>query len=397
MQQIDTIYNMLTYSIISTLICMSIILIYKSLYKRGKHFSVADVMTCSIVVLLSGFRYNVGSDYERYMKSAMYAITKFSDLKVLFTKQTLEQYSYQIGFQFISVIGSYICKSHYTIFWVVSLIIYPAIFYYGRKYTRNSLFAVSVFLLFGFWGFSLNALKQSISIVFILYSYIFLRKRNYFKFIICSLLAVSFHSSSIIAIIGVLVANSGIVKIKKRTLWQFIGIGVILRFVFPMISGILSRIPLLNKYLTYLSQDYSNRIDRSFIWIGNFIEVLFVCIIIYIAIIFKDTLEERNMEADTIICLVMFGIPLGIVGISRTLWLSSRLALDFFAFLIVLWPLLMDNNTSNKIIHGHTNEGYLLNAKMRSLLWMGLFVWHMLYSVLMVDNSTYTIQTYLFK
>lgn len=389
----DTIYRMFTYSISSTLICCLIILIYKSVYKRGYKVKNSDILIIMILVLLSGLRYKVGSDYERYMASATYAIEHFSDLSILFSKAVLEEYSYEIGYQVLAVIGGYLYKSPYTIFWIVSLIIYPAIIIYARKNTYNSLYALSFYLLFGFWGMSLNVLKQAIAMVFILYSYKVLRNRKYIQFIICAILAICFHTSSIIAILGIIFANSGKIKPTKKTFGVFILGGITLKFSYSIVTKLLSNAGVLGKYLNYFSSENADRISRSFIWIGAFIETVIVCIIVYLAIKHINDLKVRSEEVENIIVLIMIGIPLSIMGISQTMWLANRLAKDFFLFLIVLWPLMLDRTRENI---NTTQRQFLFPRKKRFVLWTGLVMWHAVYSILMVDNSGYMIQTYLF-
>lgn len=393
MQIEETIYRMLTYSLASTMICCLVILLYKFLYKRGHEIRYSDIFIIIILVMLSSLRYNVGSDYTRYMESAAYSVRHFSDLSVLFSKQILNEYSYEIGYQLLAVIGGHISDSPYTIFWIVSIIIYPAIVFYGRKHTVNSLYALSFYLLFGFWGMSLNVLKQAIAMVFILYGYNFLCNKQYLKFIVCALLAILFHSSSIIALIGVIIVNLRIIKPTKKIFWIFIIAGIGLRFSYNIITRLLSNVGILGKYLDYFASENADRLSRSFIWIGAMIETVFVCTIIYLSISYIKELRERSDEVDNVIVLIMMGIPLSIMGVSSTMWLANRLAKDFFLFLIILWPLLLDkiNYTKQSI-----QRAFVFNHKKRFVLWVSLLVWHALYSVLMVDNSGYTIQTYLF-
>ena len=393
MQIEDIIYRMLTYSLASTMICCLIILLYKFLYRRGHKVQCSDIFIITILVMLSSLRYNVGSDYTRYMASAVYSVRHFSDLNVLFSKQILDEYSYEIGYQLLAVIGGHICDSPYTIFWLVSLIIYPAIVLYGRKHTGNALYALSFYLLFGFWGMSLNVLKQAIAMVFILYGYNFLRNKKYLKYVGCSLFAVLFHISSIIAILGVIIANLKIIKPTKKVFWLFIIAGIVLRFSYNIITSLLSHAGILGKYLNYFANENADRISRSFIWIGALIETVIVCIIIYLSVSHIEELRERSSEADNVIVLIMIGIPLSIMGISPTMWIANRLAKDFFLFLIILWPILLDKM-------GHIKQffqrKFIFNYNKRFALWLTLVVWHALYSILMVDNSGYTIQTYLF-
>ena len=384
---IDLMGTMFLYSMSSTAICLMIILLYKYVYHDTSRIRIHldDVLIVTVLILITSFRYGVGSDFFRYVTNARTYYNWYSDLHRLFNWSTIQDFGGQIGYPFISVISGYISQNEYAILWVTSVIIYVPLIWYCRKYTKNAFVSFSVYLLFGFWGMSLNVLKQAISMIFFAYAYEKLEEKRYIIFGIFALLTFIFHSSAIIAI-AVLVVSKWI-KPSKTIFWGAIGIGIFFRLSTPLIVKILSTISALNKYLSYFGGEKSLHTDRTFIWLGALIETLVVCCIIYFALTQIEKLRMERKDTDHLLAIIIFGIPFSIIGISGNLWLANRLAKYFFFFLIPLLSVLL----------GKDRKKYFIDGKSRRFIWLSLIIWHMMYSVLMLDNSEFVIATYLFQ
>lgn len=393
MQESTIIFNMIIYSITSTFICCMI----SGLYCANRHYSrkiqIDDLFGMLALICLSGLRYEVGSDYIRYQQGYLFAANRFRDLSTLFTKEVLSRYTYEVGYETLSVFTYRLFHNEYAIFWVVAIILYIPLVFYCRKRTNDAHVAFATFVLFGFWGLSLNIMKQAIAMMLAVCFYEFLKKKKYIRAVLCAIIAFSFHTTSIVAI-GVIVLVHIIAKkvniSTKRNLRLIVLIGIALRFGTSLLLAVMSHISPLSKYVYYLDSEYT-RINRSFIWIGALVETIVVIIIIYIAINKIDDLQKRNPENAEIIAIIMMGIPLSIIGVSRRLWLANRFAKFFFLFLIVLLPSLIGRDYSVK------GKLYLFHSKTRVSFWIGLITWHILYSVLLLDNNLFHIGTYLFK
>ena len=178
---IDLMGTMFLYSMSSTAICLMIILLYKYVYHDTSRIRIHldDVLIVTVLILITSFRYGVGSDFFRYVTNARTYYNWYSDLHRLFNWSTIQAFGGQIGYPFISVISGYISQNEYAILWVTSVIIYVPLIWYCRKYTKNAFVSFSVYLLFGFWGMSLNVLKQAISMIFFAYAYEKLEEKRY--------------------------------------------------------------------------------------------------------------------------------------------------------------------------------------------------------------------------
>lgn len=336
---------MAEYSLFSTFICISLCFIYALLWRKGNRLRIGDIVITIILIAVSSLRYDVGSDYIRYLESSQYAARRFADLHFLFSAENLKRYSYEVGYETISVLTSRLFSSKYAIFWVVSIIIYIPIIRFCRKHTDNSRIALATFLLFGFWGLTLNIMKQAIAMVIVLYVYEFLKEKKYVPAGLLTLVTISFHITALIAVVCIVIVHFGLLKKfiepSMRNLWLMCGVGVVLRFGTQLLISVLGRVGLYSQYLTYATAGVGDETSRKYIWIGALIETLFIIFILRLCIRRKQELIFRSAEIENIISIVMIGIPFSIIGISKTLWLANRFAKFFFIFIIVLLPTLL--------------------------------------------------------
>lgn len=390
---VNTILKMFIYALESTLICCVVVSIYCMNNHYTKKIQPEDLMGTFVLICLSGFRYEVGSDYTRYLQSYAFAVERFNDLHDLFNPETLSRYTYEVGYETLSVLVSRISNNPYAIFWTVAVILYIPLTYFCRKKTNDAHAAFATFILFGFWGLSLNIIKQAIAMMLVVCVYELIKKKKYVFAFLFSLIAVSFHTTSIVAIVAIVVIHvlkNKVICPTKRNLYILVIIGMAARFGTSILLAIIAKIGPLTKYIYYLDSEYT-RINRGFVWVGAAIETLIVIFIVYIAIEKLEELKGINPDIEEIISIIMVGIPLSIVGISKQLWLANRFSKFFFLFLIVLIPALMGKS------HSANRSGtFLFSKDTRLWFWIAMIGWHVLYSVLMLDNNFFSINSYLF-
>lgn len=394
----DSLIQKLTYSAVSTLICCGIVLIYYVFYKKGRKIHFEDYIACFLLICISSLRYGVGSDYFRYLESASRWVRLFdADIKSLFTTDILHRYSYEIGYKILSIISHRISDSPYTVFWLVSIVIYIPLIIYCRKYTKDSRIAIAVYLLFGYWGISLNVIGQSIAMVLIIFAKKAMDDKKYIVSILLAICAETFHTTAIVAAILLLLPRIAfirkILEPKKGNLLKLVIVGVILRFTTGIFGTLLSRSATFASYTRYLSTDVSDKLARLYMMIGTIIEGALILIVLYMAIKKLETVAEDNHRLSNLISTIMIGIPFNIVGISRSdwMWLSNRFAEYFFVFLIVLIPEIIGSSETS------VKRGIITIQKNRVFFWIVLIVWHAIFAVFMFNNNRFVIDTYLFK
>ncbi len=393
----------LVYSVVSTIICCLILTIYNALYKKGKKVHAEDAAIALILVVVSSLRYGVGSDYFRYLSISNTWFNKFSsNIWSLFSIDVLQKYSFEVGYKFLSVISRKLSSSPYAIFWLVSIVIYVPIVIYCRKNTKDSFVAIAVYLLFGYWGLSLNVLGQSIAMVLLLFAEQALEKRRRiaaFLFFVC---AETFHTTAVLAFALIILVHSGILKRflapTKRNLMIMISIGLLLRISTEVLKSVISSIPLIAHYARYIDTDASEHLSRLLVMAGVFIETCLVAAIVRMGIRTADIRAKSafvtdNKRIEKVMSIIMLGIPFGIVGISRSdwMWLSSRFAEYFFIFLIVLIPEIVnsDHLPAKRI-------GVIKIYNRQVLFWTVLVLWHAIFAAFAANNNKFIIDTYLF-
>lgn len=150
----------------------------------------AGLFPIIILSLLIGLRYDVGVDYLAYKEiyetrfdGNLIDSIRNSDLEILYT--IISYYCYQSGMP-------------YYIFFVVMAFI-PLVFYYKSFKYFTYLFPYSFYCIvsFGvlFWYFNIQ--RQAIAFFILLYSIKYIVENKKFIFLLCCLIAVGFHLSSL--------------------------------------------------------------------------------------------------------------------------------------------------------------------------------------------------------
>lgn len=391
----DTILKLFSYSLINTFLALAMILLIKAFYIVGKAtrynmLMLSDTLTIILMTFIASFRYGFGSDYFQYLGLSEAYPKIFPNIKYLFQGSVIREYAYQIGFPLLSVVSNKIFNNKYAIFFVVACIIYIPLLLYVRKKSPCVFYSLCVYIFFGLWGFSLNILKQAIAMIFICFAYEALKKKKIISYIMLCLCGVIFHSTALLAGLGLIVAL--FIKPTFKSLNICIIAGVVLRSAATIAIRFLTRFSVFSRYYKRYYDGTTIGIDRTFVPIGVIIETLFVLYILYLAI--KDRRLLRNVvpDIDTYISIVMISIPFSILGISRVLWLANRFAKFFLQFLIILVPTLMIQNKE-----AVKNRPLLIKLDRTFVILLMLFVWHFLYSSLMLDNNSFTIDFLFFQ
>ncbi|QOQ78664.1 EpsG family protein [Aerococcus urinaeequi] len=136
----------------------------------------------------AGIRFGIGTDYFNYVS--------------IFEKLTSNMHTdTEFGYAFLNTFVGNLGGNEHTLFFIVSFITHLFIFLFLYHYRKHLNVGLGFFIyLLLYYNFSFNAIRQSLSMAIILYSYTFLEEKNLYKFLITSLLAISFHNSAIVII-----------------------------------------------------------------------------------------------------------------------------------------------------------------------------------------------------
>lgn len=156
-------------------------------YKKGNKFIVA-LLSALPMLILSATRYYVGTDYKTY-SDIFYSIRagqEFDDL--------------DIGFVFLCKIVANLGGDYHTLLLITSAIFIFCVFYF--IYYDSPYPYVSIYLLFAmqFYFASFNGIRQMCGAAILLFSMKFVEKKRLIPFLICVLIAYTFHNTCLIFI-----------------------------------------------------------------------------------------------------------------------------------------------------------------------------------------------------
>lgn len=144
--------------------------------------------------------------------------------------------NFEIGYKlFIYLITRVTSSPHFILFLIQFIIIlFVYLFAYRSRKETNMTFVIIIYMLL-WYCVSFTFMRQSISMAIILYSIPLFKDKKYFKTILLFLLAVSFHSAAIIAILiylFIILSKSKITKKHKILIYTLFAILLIFSVIF---------------------------------------------------------------------------------------------------------------------------------------------------------------------
>lgn len=197
-----------------------------------------------IIFIPSAIRYNVGKDYESYVRIYQ-NIEYINDIEA--------------GFYYINVLLKYFNASPQWVFVVSSFIFSYFLLKSLPKKTGWLVFLITIALLY---PFSLSGIRQASAIIINLFSIKYLLRRQYKYFIFFSFLAMTFHMSALVFVIAALTSLIPIKEYLKTHLMPIIfvvtivGLFISSSFLIPYIIKFLQLLGLEN-YIRYFNNIYS--------------------------------------------------------------------------------------------------------------------------------------------
>jgi hypothetical protein len=149
--------------------CLFIIGLYFVLDKRLKVFRIQlsthshlnlyaqDALICLVLVLITGIRCNNGSDYYNYWVMYSEVTDWYSNIG-----DVLEE-KFQNGYLLLCYVTKALGGGKYSIFWVVSVLIYFSTIRLFRRYSCSPVLSFACWVLFGYLAMSTNIIKQSLA------------------------------------------------------------------------------------------------------------------------------------------------------------------------------------------------------------------------------------------
>lgn len=279
--------------------------------------------------LLWGLRYDVGTDYLSYKEIYENNFTGT-------VWESLSESNVEYLYALISHVLYHLGMPYYVMFVIMALI--PLIFYYKAFRDKPFLFGYASFFLMAlgvlFWYFNIQ--RQGISFFILLYSVDFIRRKRFFSFLVCIIVAMGFHISSLLFLFCYLFAYLRPTLILNR---KFLLLLYLLTWIlsYPLQNILLQIISnaLVGKYSAYV-----NIVDSWMMGTGSGIGLLIMHIIDIILIVTSPFLCKvySNYRYDVYFRIFFVGVLFAnIAGLNMVL---SRFPFCFVSMRIILMAFL---------------------------------------------------------
>ena len=274
---------------------------------------ILKLLSASILIAILGLRHYVGTDYTSYV----YIFDSISGL----------DFSSLISYTETEIAHTFLCKIIYVLgfdyrmmFLIYSVLIVFFLYKIMDTIKINKTFFLMTYL-FMIFSYSFNIMRQSLSMIIIVYSFILLFENEKTKSYIYLFLAALFHKPALI----VLPIYICYLFIKNRKLSNFILILFYTIVVYLLFNNYFTLIDMdaMSRYSNYA---ISNTIDYGII-ISGIIKRL---PIIFLFFVYINDFKEKNINNYTYIALFVISMIFSILGaVNPTL---NRLSLYFNIF-----------------------------------------------------------------
>lgn len=295
-----------------------------------------------VLVLISGLRYEIGSDTLVYMNEYQY----LPDLISLDIKDFSE-----LRYDPLWILFCATCKTITPNFFFLQLIhaiiINALLFRYIKKYALHRFTVILLYYILGFLYFNTEIMRESMAVGVFLLSLNSYQKRKWIKYICIVLFASLFHLSALITLLFPLIRQISLNKffyvslvglgLGAGAIWTFFNEYIQLLFIFSSIES---------KAASYL---------QNSVYIYNFSGIIFSLISYVIIPLLCVLYYKKKKEISIEIPFVWLYIALGIfVVFNNTIFFRLQNYL-FFPFLIFVTNVFYSFDYSKRIITSKIN------------------------------------------
>lgn len=229
------------------------------------------------LILVSGLRFNVGTDYKTYLELDSYIGSVFYGLNPVQCEPI-----YLLIIKFAKLFANYQIVYFITAFFFALFIL--DFLYYSSV---DLVFSILLLLLSGVFSQSLNHMKQMLAVSIVFYAFRFLLNKSYLKYVACVLIATMIHDTALIFLFFLLYDK---VKInKKLALLIFILVYVFKDYIYNYCYRILS---IFDYYSYYFHTRYVRDTSTALLLL-NVIIFLFTLFCVKAEVKAEDEKKER--------------------------------------------------------------------------------------------------------
>lgn len=306
--------------ILLTLICL--VLSYTSTLLRDKRINpklinMIDFSPYLILIIITGFRYNVGTDYRGYAYNFSYL--KENDLPRI-----------EYSFKLIVEIAHMLELNQQFVFFVYAAITYIFIFlgvkYFDDKGKFGHIIILLVLQYFLFNGF--NTIRQMAAVAIFFYSIRFIVNRKFLKYCIWIIIASFFHKSAVICFLFYFFLNMDIKKLAALLIvspvFLITDLGNKLLSLYITLTG--------SEWFDFYLTNYNDKVEIS----GGKVMLIFYVL----ALILTFTSNKLKLESNEKIILNLFIWYIILLFITLSSVIATRMLYYPMVSLLLVFPLL---------------------------------------------------------
>lgn len=290
--------------------------------KNKKLRIVLPIFSAIPFAVVSAIRYDVGTDYLYRYASNFNVLLKGRDVSNL-----------EIGFKILNKLCILITNNYQIIFVLTSFIITSFIFYTIYRDSKNVPLSITLYFIGAFFFQSLNMVRQFVAISIILYSYKYFLNKDWIKWLLFTILASMFHTTSLVVAILCL-GNNFVKKIFQKDIFEnekvVFGLIIFAFLAEPLIGNIINFLLEQTRFGVYVGSKY----DHGDLQIISFI----INLLLYIGMIYIQKKRKHNGNEVDCFFITMQAIALLFVTLGKTSFLSIRLVYYFSIFQIISIP-----------------------------------------------------------
>lgn len=338
------------------MVLISLMFAYLYELKKKRYFAIFSVVP---VVIVSGFRYDVGTDYMfRYLPDFKYML------------EGGEVSNLEWGFKIIVQIIQLFTTNFQVLLVCCAVLIYGLIYYNIYKYSNHIYLSILIFYIGIFFFDSLNVMRQYMAVTLLVCAYMNLLQDKIKKYFLYMLLAMIFHTMSIVFVI-VFIPYVLRKNIKKLAILLVIPLAVM-----PVCKQLLQILLVNTKYHVYFTEGFEQFVtgDLQIVMLG--LNAIILIVYMYIISQRKELLKNKEI----VMYLFMQIVSTYICVYTGVLYIVFRFIYLFSVFQIWSIPLMLDNVESEK------------KRKLLTCIIMGAYI--IAFSYLVLLNNTNEVLPY---
>lgn len=282
--------------------------------KRQHAWTPIDILVVGALVIFAALRYQVGTDYDMYIR-------RFEQINTSDWQEQIDASPQELGYTVLSLALRTISDSPFTIFWVMSALTVIPICITIKKKSANVPLALALFIMLAFFVSPFNVMRQGVAVALNFWASTFLDK-NKTMFVLLNFLASLFHTSVLIVAVVQLLARN----------WRPTAARILVLLAATAVAAVaLSQVSIIGEWLALLNPRYETYVTEEGAGLGTYL-----LIALYLALLIFSRMIAPLGSNARYFTFVLLGAAFLMMGTQAVV--LSRMEMYLSIFLILLIP-----------------------------------------------------------